>query len=87
MNSDLIMAMAKAAYEALAGGDPPIPWERSGEYVQSAWYDAVWQALHLLKEPTGEMVQAGAHVAHRPRPLEAAEDRFVAMINQLLEVK
>lgn len=76
---DLIERMARAHWETLGGGRGR-PWADLPEHLREACYDAMWTALHELREPTEEMKAAGGRRAQ-------AVMAWVSMINKLLEVK
>lgn len=90
----LIWAMAKANWEdqwrGSAAGRAPYeagPFERLPQARRDDLYDAMHAALKALREPTADMVSAGAYCEQRSSPRAAAQDQWRAMIDKLLEVK
>lgn len=83
MSDDLIMRMAQKFYESSTSAFPEAPpWESLDASQRNDLYDGLWHALHLLKEPTDEMVQA-VFVGD----IDHADQVWKEMINKLLEVK
>jgi len=85
-NEDLIMAMAEAHYRDSSDvllrltGRTAVPWENIPEIRREAAYDSMWKALHLLKEPTDEMLLAGTHC-------DGTRDTWDSVINNMLKVR
>lgn len=93
--NDTIERMAKADYEHRARSLAvparwavrPARWEELPPELRASLYDAMWHALHELRNVSDVVIHEGAYCEQRSSPMPGTRDSWVAMIDKLLEVK